>query len=311
MALIKCTECGKEISDKAVACVNCGCPVSEMKIESPKTNANVSMNMFSDLFGGNAQQPKAPVKTAPTITVPKEMPELKLIPGIIDQLLSKLGGLCLIAGLTFIVMFVADWLEMGMANFERISIAVLALAGSFLTSTLQGLMQFCRAKRFIKKNGYEDSIRNDTPALTNAINAFGLCASMPMVRYINKLNPSSGKILADAVKKGNKKRRKEKLASLPYLIVLALAYCLIPYYRWFFMFDEQTCLIVIHIVTFLVTGFYAFRKKASWSLVLVAMVMFAATLNVFYYDDVAYQALICGGVVFVAQMIGGIFNPKT
>lgn len=26
MALIKCTECGKEFSDRAVACPNCGCP---------------------------------------------------------------------------------------------------------------------------------------------------------------------------------------------------------------------------------------------------------------------------------------------
>ena len=30
MALIKCTECGKEFSDKAAACPNCGCPVSEI-----------------------------------------------------------------------------------------------------------------------------------------------------------------------------------------------------------------------------------------------------------------------------------------
>ena len=32
MALIKCTECGKEISDKAKVCINCGCPV-EYSIE--------------------------------------------------------------------------------------------------------------------------------------------------------------------------------------------------------------------------------------------------------------------------------------
>ena len=30
MALIKCPECGKEISDKASACPNCGCPASAM-----------------------------------------------------------------------------------------------------------------------------------------------------------------------------------------------------------------------------------------------------------------------------------------
>lgn len=31
MALIKCSECGKEMSDKAVACPHCGCPISAMK----------------------------------------------------------------------------------------------------------------------------------------------------------------------------------------------------------------------------------------------------------------------------------------
>ncbi|MDY9920862.1 MAG: hypothetical protein U2P59_03445 [Synergistota bacterium] len=30
MALIKCTECGKDISDKATACPNCGCPIEEI-----------------------------------------------------------------------------------------------------------------------------------------------------------------------------------------------------------------------------------------------------------------------------------------
>lgn len=29
MALIKCPECGKEISDKATACINCGCPIDK------------------------------------------------------------------------------------------------------------------------------------------------------------------------------------------------------------------------------------------------------------------------------------------
>lgn len=43
MALIKCPECGKEISDKASACPNCGCPLSEIvksgvvKIKLPRT----------------------------------------------------------------------------------------------------------------------------------------------------------------------------------------------------------------------------------------------------------------------------------
>ena len=40
MALIKCSECQKEISDKAVACPNCGSPVNSqisVKIETDST----------------------------------------------------------------------------------------------------------------------------------------------------------------------------------------------------------------------------------------------------------------------------------
>ena len=33
MALIKCPECGKEISDKAPACIHCGFPLIELKKE--------------------------------------------------------------------------------------------------------------------------------------------------------------------------------------------------------------------------------------------------------------------------------------
>lgn len=36
MSLIKCPECGKEISDKAAVCPNCGCPVEDMKEENPE-----------------------------------------------------------------------------------------------------------------------------------------------------------------------------------------------------------------------------------------------------------------------------------
>ena len=35
MAMIKCTECGKEFSDRAVACPNCGCP-TELVLEDIK-----------------------------------------------------------------------------------------------------------------------------------------------------------------------------------------------------------------------------------------------------------------------------------
>jgi len=45
MALIKCNECGKEISDKAKACIHCGCPnkkTIEMVIKNTNTNTNIN-----------------------------------------------------------------------------------------------------------------------------------------------------------------------------------------------------------------------------------------------------------------------------
>lgn len=41
MAMIKCPECGKELSDKASACPNCGCPIEDIKrqIEEKETEA--------------------------------------------------------------------------------------------------------------------------------------------------------------------------------------------------------------------------------------------------------------------------------
>ncbi len=33
MALIQCPECDNNISDKAIACLHCGCPSSEWKMQ--------------------------------------------------------------------------------------------------------------------------------------------------------------------------------------------------------------------------------------------------------------------------------------
>ncbi len=66
MALIICPECGKEFSDKAPACPNCGCPISEMYWDD-----NVQEDSFEDekpkkystfhrlLYGNNANAKEA------------------------------------------------------------------------------------------------------------------------------------------------------------------------------------------------------------------------------------------------------------
>ena len=41
MALIKCPECGREVSDKAASCINCGCPLAGI---NPAGSVTVAVN---------------------------------------------------------------------------------------------------------------------------------------------------------------------------------------------------------------------------------------------------------------------------
>ena len=44
MALITCSECGKQFSDKAPACPNCGCPISEMNLSDEIKSSEQSID---------------------------------------------------------------------------------------------------------------------------------------------------------------------------------------------------------------------------------------------------------------------------
>ena len=62
MALIKCSECGREISDKAAACIHCGCPVSEsktttfggFKVINSGSNGKDANQIIDELFSNNS-----------------------------------------------------------------------------------------------------------------------------------------------------------------------------------------------------------------------------------------------------------------
>lgn len=53
MALIKCPECGKEISDKAKTCINCGCPIEEL---SPSGDVKIKVSAVQAPTGFNGNQ---------------------------------------------------------------------------------------------------------------------------------------------------------------------------------------------------------------------------------------------------------------
>lgn len=52
MALIKCPECGKEISDKADACPYCGCPsIETVEAEKIKDSTKLIISVFLCVLG--------------------------------------------------------------------------------------------------------------------------------------------------------------------------------------------------------------------------------------------------------------------
>lgn len=53
MALIKCPECGKEVSDKAQNCINCGCPI---EIISPSGTVRIKLSFVNVQGGFNGKQ---------------------------------------------------------------------------------------------------------------------------------------------------------------------------------------------------------------------------------------------------------------
>ena len=51
MALIKCPECGKEISDKSIACIHCGFP---LEVTEPKETVNNSIVTLFEAYATNS-----------------------------------------------------------------------------------------------------------------------------------------------------------------------------------------------------------------------------------------------------------------
>ena len=54
MALIKCEECGKEISDKAKACVYCGCPI--LKNDCNESKEFAIKQSTNEIFDKNSRK---------------------------------------------------------------------------------------------------------------------------------------------------------------------------------------------------------------------------------------------------------------
>lgn len=72
MALIKCPECGRQISDKAASCPNCGCPIANyptsIKVRCLSDDRKVKYMIF---LSGGIELARAPIGTVATINISK------------------------------------------------------------------------------------------------------------------------------------------------------------------------------------------------------------------------------------------------
>lgn len=70
MALIKCPECGKQISDRAASCPNCGCPIgnapTSIKVRALSDDRKVKRMVFK--IGGRTVE-EVPIGSVATISI--------------------------------------------------------------------------------------------------------------------------------------------------------------------------------------------------------------------------------------------------
>lgn len=264
----------------------------------------------ADKAAAKSDQPAAPTKT-----VPKEMPEVGLGLGIILELLGKLCGFCGFAGIMALGAMLVDVISGERVNTSFLPEIALGLGASFVVSHLTVWIKFLRVRRFLRKGGYEPSIQNDTPSLTNTYNAYGLNRTGSMVRYIKRLNPEAAEQLKKAIRQGRIHRWKRRLRFLPYLLVLAACYFFIPRINALPLYSDHALLITWHVVTLVVMILYGNRHmqdcgETILSVILTVTMLFVLFFFVYFDTDIAYHIAICAGVVLVATFIGSCLPAK-
>ena len=97
MALIKCSECGKEFSDKANACIHCGCPI-ELALEKENDKQEIKNNVVIKSWEELSKEEKRRI-----LLYREKNNELKIGDRASIKTLVVLMWVCL--GLTFFLIF--------------------------------------------------------------------------------------------------------------------------------------------------------------------------------------------------------------
>jgi len=166
--LIKCPECGKEISNQAAACTHCGCPIPSSHIIR---------------FAGRRKQPNG----ATSGETPREK-AISLLRNYEPNFLVrffKSGFISKFIGMT--IAFIAAG-RFGDADME---IIMPILGGCIVLLWLGSLYPMVHFKGYCRKHHIDKVIRADTGYMNVAINAFNALPTKKTLAYIRKLNPAA------------------------------------------------------------------------------------------------------------------------
>ena len=97
---------------------------------------------------------------------------------------------------------------------------------------------------------------------------------------------------------------------LPYLLVIILAFYLLP----FLIIDTGSgmfiLLLVIPITCFIVSFIYGIKNLLNWLFILLVMLLFAPTIFIFYNESASIYILVYGIISLIGNFIGSLFCKK-
>lgn len=161
MALIKCTECGKEVSDKAAACPNCGAPIASMRTPGTQSAIRITpvVNTPSNRTGIEmGKEIKEGMKGLNTACSPKSKQIcviLSIIP-LISFPICLIGGLLkldAIIGLSFPFILLSGMCNFYVGKFKK-GLLYTFTAGFFYIGLLIDLFQLKVTGTFEDANSF-------------------------------------------------------------------------------------------------------------------------------------------------------------
>ncbi len=188
MALIKCSECGREISDKAAACIHCGCPVSySCPTESASANTNTNAN--------TAENPTAFANPNAVEVMKRYNPN-----GFIQFLRSRrYYSLMFLYFGAIIYMLVEE--DPYMASVAAGSMGIFFLP----ILILHYLYPMHHLKKYCKKHNIVEAIRNDSGYMNVAIVTYNAYPCKKTLKYIRRLNPAAAQRIVQQLAARKKK----------------------------------------------------------------------------------------------------------